>query len=114
MQHPIDPKIDCVFKALLGAEANRRLLTHFLNAVLGAALPAPIRQAEILNPYNEREFLDDKLSACTKTPSAGGRGAVVRRAGGVSPLFPGTRNGVGAAGAETADSRPPLAGDPNR
>ena len=62
MKHPIDPKIDCVFKALLGAEANRRLLIHFLNAVLGAALPGPIRQVEILNPYNEREFLDDKLS----------------------------------------------------
>jgi predicted transposase/invertase (TIGR01784 family) len=62
MKHPIDPKIDCVFKALLGAEANRRLLIHFLNAVLGAALPGPLRQVEILNPYNEREFLDDKLS----------------------------------------------------
>ncbi|MFO1430180.1 MAG: Rpn family recombination-promoting nuclease/putative transposase [Candidatus Competibacteraceae bacterium] len=62
MKHPIDPKIDCVFKALLGAEANRRLLIHFLNAVLGVALPSPVRQVEILNPYNEREFLDDKLS----------------------------------------------------
>ena len=30
--------------------------------MLGAALPDPIRQVEILNPYNEREFLDDKLS----------------------------------------------------
>ena len=62
MRHPIDPKIDCVFKALLGAEANRTLLIHFLNAMLGSDLPAPIRQVEILNPYNEREFLDDKLS----------------------------------------------------
>ncbi|MFO1431391.1 MAG: Rpn family recombination-promoting nuclease/putative transposase [Candidatus Competibacteraceae bacterium] len=62
MKHPIDPKIDCVFKALLGAEANRRLLIHFLNAVLGAALPGPVCQVDILNPYNEREFLDDKLS----------------------------------------------------
>ena len=62
MRHPIDPRIDCVFKALLGAEANRRLLIHFLNAILGAALPAPIRQVDILNPHNEREFLDDKLS----------------------------------------------------
>jgi predicted transposase/invertase (TIGR01784 family) len=62
MRHPIDPKIDCVFKALLGAEANRRLLIHFLNAVLGADLPAPVIEVEILNPYNEREFLDDKLS----------------------------------------------------
>jgi len=62
MRHPIDPKIDCVFKALLGAEANRRLLIHFLNAVLGADLPAPVAEVEILNPYSEREFLDDKLS----------------------------------------------------
>ena len=33
MHHPIDPKIDCVFKALLGAEDNRALLIHFLNAL---------------------------------------------------------------------------------
>jgi predicted transposase/invertase (TIGR01784 family) len=62
MRHPIDPKIDCVFKALLGAETNRALLIHFLNAMLGSDLPAPITAVEILNPYNEREFLDDKLS----------------------------------------------------
>ena len=62
MKHPIDPKIDCVFKALLGAERNRRLLIHFLNAILAGELPAPVVDAEILNPYNEREFLDDKLS----------------------------------------------------
>jgi predicted transposase/invertase (TIGR01784 family) len=62
MRHPIDPKVDCVFKALLGAESNRALLIHFLNAVLESALPEPIVQATILNPYNEKEFLDDKLS----------------------------------------------------
>ena len=62
MRHPIDPKIDCVFKALLGAESNRALLIHFLNAMLGAELPVPVSSVEILNPYNEREFLDDKLS----------------------------------------------------
>ena len=62
MHHPIDPKIDCVFKALLGAEDNRALLIHFLNALLGTELPAPISAVEILNPYNEREYLDDKLS----------------------------------------------------
>jgi predicted transposase/invertase (TIGR01784 family) len=62
MYHPIDPMIDCVFKALLGAEDNLPLLVHFLNAVLGADLPQPIVQVEILNPFNEREFLDDKLS----------------------------------------------------
>jgi predicted transposase/invertase (TIGR01784 family) len=62
MKHSIDPKIDCVFKALLGAERNRRLLIHFLNAMLAGELAAPIVEVEILNPYNEREFLDDKLS----------------------------------------------------
>ena len=62
MRHSIDPKIDCVFKALLGAEDNRALLIHFLNALLGAELPAPVTAVEILNPYNEREFLADKLS----------------------------------------------------
>ena len=62
MKHPIDPKIDCVFKAVLGAEENRNLLVHFLNAVLGNELSAPICSVELLNPYNEREYLDDKLS----------------------------------------------------
>ncbi|WP_295444290.1 Rpn family recombination-promoting nuclease/putative transposase [uncultured Thiodictyon sp.] len=62
MRHPIDPKIDCVFKALLGTEDNRGLLIHFLNAVLGTDLPAPVVEVEILNPFNEREFIDDKLS----------------------------------------------------
>lgn len=62
MHHPIDPKIDCVFKALLGSESNRSLLIHFLNAILGPELSAPITWVDILNPYNEREFLNDKLS----------------------------------------------------
>jgi predicted transposase/invertase (TIGR01784 family) len=62
MKHRIDPRIDCVFKALLGAEQNRNLLIHFINAVLGAELAAPITDVAILNPYNEKEFLTDKLS----------------------------------------------------
>lgn len=62
MKHQIDPKIDCVFKALLGAENNRNLLQHFLNAILGPELKQPLDTVEILNPFNEKEFLDDKLS----------------------------------------------------
>jgi hypothetical protein len=42
MKHSIDPKIDCVFKALLGAERNRRLLIHLLNAILTGELAAPV------------------------------------------------------------------------
>ena len=62
MKHQIDPKIDCVFKALLGAEDNRNLLVHFLNAILSADLTTPISTVDILNPYNDKEFLEDKLS----------------------------------------------------
>ena len=62
MKHPIDPKIDCVFKALLGSEENRNLLIHFLNAVLKQDLSEPIVWVDILNPYNDKEFVDDKLS----------------------------------------------------
>ncbi len=62
MKHRIDPKIDCVFKAVLGSEKNKNLLVNFLNAILGKELEQPIVSVEILNPYNEKEFLDDKLS----------------------------------------------------
>ena len=62
MKHKIDPKIDCVFKALLGAEDNRNLLVHFLNAIIGSDIAAPLTNVDILNPYNDKEFLEDKLS----------------------------------------------------
>ena len=62
MKHRIDPKIDCVFKALLGSVENRNLLVHFLNAILENELKAPIATVDLLNPYNEKEFLDDKIS----------------------------------------------------
>ena len=50
MKHRMDPKIDCVFKALLGSVENRNLPVHFLNAILAADLTAPITGAEPLNP----------------------------------------------------------------
>ena len=62
MRHAIDPKIDCVFKALLGSEENRNLLIHFLNAFLVQDLAEPLVWVDILNPYNDKEFLSDKLS----------------------------------------------------
>ncbi|MEI6065992.1 MAG: Rpn family recombination-promoting nuclease/putative transposase [Methylococcaceae bacterium] len=62
MQHAIDPKIDCVFKALLGSDENRDLLIHFLNAFLAQELTEPLVWVEISNPYNDKEFLSDKLS----------------------------------------------------
>ncbi len=62
MKHAIDPTVDCVFKKLLGSEENSNLLVHFLNAVMQPAPGNDITQVEILNPYNEKDFLTDKLS----------------------------------------------------
>ena len=60
MKHRIDPKVDCVFKALLGAEHNRRLLIHFLNAILADELAAPMVEVAILNPYNANSELSKR------------------------------------------------------
>jgi predicted transposase/invertase (TIGR01784 family) len=46
----------------LGSEENRNLLIHFLNAFLAQDLIEPLVWVEILNPYNDKEFLSDKLS----------------------------------------------------
>jgi len=62
MKHAIDPKVDCVFKALLGANENSNLLLHFINSVLANELVEPLTWVQILNPYNDKEFISDKLS----------------------------------------------------
>ena len=60
LKHLINPQIDCVFKAILGADENKPALIHFLNAIIKPR--QPVTAVEILNPYNEKEFLNDKLS----------------------------------------------------
>ncbi|MBF0229846.1 MAG: Rpn family recombination-promoting nuclease/putative transposase [Desulfamplus sp.] len=62
MKHKINPIVDCVFKALLGSEKNKNLLIHFLNAVTGLKDDDEITDVVIMNPYNDREFIEDKLS----------------------------------------------------
>ncbi len=62
MKPNIDPKVDCVFKAILGKEEHKGLLIHFLNAVLQTECQARIQDVTLLNPYNDREFESDKLS----------------------------------------------------
>jgi len=59
LRHPIDPLVDCVFKALLGDPAHADLLLSFLNAI--ARPDPPIRSVEILNPYSPAEFIGDDL-----------------------------------------------------
>jgi predicted transposase/invertase (TIGR01784 family) len=62
VQHKINPLVDCVFKAILGKTQNKNLLIHFLNAVLEPEKGSLIRDVTITNPYNEREFIGDKLT----------------------------------------------------
>lgn len=56
----IRPTVDFVFKLLFGSLDNTDLLIHLLNAVLQPE--SPIEEVEILNPFNEKMFEDDKLS----------------------------------------------------
>lgn len=56
----IRPTVDFVFKLLFGSLENTDLLIHLLNAVLKPE--SPIEEVEILNPYNDKMFEDDKLS----------------------------------------------------
>ncbi len=62
MKHAIDPTIDCVFKAILGSNEHINLLLNFLNSICKDDLRSPICELTIINPYNEKEFLTDKLS----------------------------------------------------
>ena len=56
----IDPKVDFAFKWVFGNPRNSALLIHFLNAVLEPDLS--VSDVEILNPFNDKSSVDDKLS----------------------------------------------------
>ncbi len=58
----IDPKLDIVFKRLFATQANIDLLIDLLNAVLVLPPGRAVTAVEILNPFNDKETLDDKLS----------------------------------------------------
>ncbi len=58
----IDPKVDYAFKHLFGREASRPILIDVLNSVLQPPQGEHIRDLELLNPFNPKEALDDKLS----------------------------------------------------
>ena len=62
MKPGIDPKVDFAFKWLFGKIANVALLIDLLNAVLKPTLEHRIVALEILNPFNEKDALDDRLS----------------------------------------------------
>ena len=58
----IDPRVDYAFKKLFGSEANKTLLICLLNAVLKLPQGRQIHSVEILNPFNDKDNSDDKLT----------------------------------------------------
>lgn len=60
LKHAIDPRVDYVFKVLFATVGNEDILVAFLNAIIKP--PVPIVSVIIVNPYNEREFENDKLT----------------------------------------------------
>src|SRR2546423_725357 len=58
----IDPKVDYVFKRLFGRQPNLALSIHLLNAVLQPPSDQRVVDLELLNPFNDKDRLDDKLS----------------------------------------------------
>ena len=62
MQLGIDPKNDYAFKCVFGDEHHTRVLIHVLNAVLRPPTECRVASVEILNPFSDRDVLDEKLS----------------------------------------------------
>lgn len=62
MKPQADPKVDFAFKHVFGREQNVRLLMSLLDAILQPSGGQSITSLKILNPFNDQEALDDKLS----------------------------------------------------
>jgi predicted transposase/invertase (TIGR01784 family) len=58
----IDPKVDYVFKRLFGTVRTQALTVHLLNAALRLPPAHRVADLELLNPFADKETLDDKLS----------------------------------------------------
>ncbi len=56
----LNPKIDLVFKKIFGTEQNKNVLKSLINSVLPK--DEQIVEITIKNPYNETDFVGDKLS----------------------------------------------------
>ena len=58
----IDPKVDIAFKRVFGRTEGRNLTISLVNAVLQPQAGHQVVELEILDPYNNQERLDDKLT----------------------------------------------------
>jgi predicted transposase/invertase (TIGR01784 family) len=58
----LDPTVDYAFKKVFGSEGNKPVLLNLLEAVLKPPSDQRIVALEILNPFNDKDAVDDKLS----------------------------------------------------
>src|SRR6185503_14964186 len=58
----IDPKVDYAFKHFLGREETRPVLIDVIERALYPDPGGQLLDVELLNPFNPKEALDDKLS----------------------------------------------------
>ena len=56
----ISPRVDIAFKKIFGVEENRDLLISLINSIVGEE--DQVREVTLLNPYNAKNFRQDKLS----------------------------------------------------
>jgi predicted transposase/invertase (TIGR01784 family) len=56
----INPRVDIAFKKIFGVEENKDLLISLINSIVGN--DDQISDVTLLNPYNPRNFKNDKLS----------------------------------------------------
>ena len=56
----ISPRVDIAFKKIFGVEENKDLLLSLINSIVGKE--DKIAEVTLLNPYNPKNFRQDKLS----------------------------------------------------
>ena len=56
----IDPRVDLAFKKIFGVEENKDLLISLVNSIVGKE--DQVKDVTLLNPYNPKNFRQDKLS----------------------------------------------------
>ncbi|KJV90526.1 Rpn family recombination-promoting nuclease/putative transposase [Rickettsia bellii] len=58
--YKVNPRVDLAFKKIFGVEENKDLLISLINSIVSSE--DQIKEVILLNPYNPKNFLNDKLS----------------------------------------------------
>ena len=56
----VNPRVDLAFKKIFGVEENKDLLISLINSIV--TKEDQVKEVTLLNPYNPKSFLNDKLS----------------------------------------------------